>query len=195
MSKHKSRNKANEYRRLKYNTKHSDREKHHTRWKETRRSKRVDVETINPKNLIRKGMPDFKMPHYKSDKELRKKVTPCRGEIWYANLGEYDFKSVQRGRRPVIIISSDESNRNSSTVTILPMTSKMKHTEMPTHVLIESSDITVLEGIEWCLVDRGLVMVEQIRAIDKADLIGHAGSISDDRMTEIEASLRAWTGV
>ena len=50
-----------------------------------------------------------------------------RFEIWMANLPKHDEEShVQRGRRPVVIVSNDIINDTSTVVTVVPITSKMK---------------------------------------------------------------------
>ena len=81
--------------------------------------------------------------------------SPKRMEIWYAKLPMDRRTSVQGGSRPVLIISNDVCNERSSIITVIPMTTQMKHLSQPTHVLwIWRTEIS-----RWCS--------EQIMAIDK----------------------------
>ena len=82
--------------------------------------------------------------------------SPKRMEIWYAKLPMDRRTSVQGGSRPVLIISNDVCNERSSIITVIPMTTQMKHLSQPTHVLMEMED-----G------NQSMVLAEQIMAIDK----------------------------
>ena len=55
-------------------------------------------------------------------------AVPHRGEVWFTDFGEFDNSSVQRGKRPAVIVSIDVSNEKSGTVTVIPLTSKIKKT-------------------------------------------------------------------
>jgi mRNA interferase MazF len=82
--------------------------------------------------------------------------SPKRMEIWYAKLPMDRRTSVQGGSRPVLIISNDVCNERSSIITVIPMTTQMKHLSQPTHVLLDMED-----G------NQSMVLAEQIMAIDK----------------------------
>lgn len=56
-------------------------------------------------------------------------------EIWMADLGDKNG-SIQCGRRPVLIVSNDKNNRYSTTVNVMPMTTKMNKRNLPCHVEI-----------------------------------------------------------
>lgn len=83
-------------------------------------------------------------------------VHPKRMEIWYASLPMDRRTSVQGGNRPVVIVSNDICNEKSNTVTVAPITSQLKHLEMPTHVIIEH-----LRD------ESSMVLAEQIMTVDK----------------------------
>ena len=122
--------------------------------------------------------------HIPSMKRLeRQLVHPKRMEIWYAKLPLDRNTSVQGGSRPVVIISNDICNQRSSTVTVAPITSRMKHLEMPTHVLIGN-----LRD------ENSMVLAEQIQTIDKSRLdrkIGSCAGMED----QIEAAILEQIGI
>lgn len=83
-----------------------------------------------------------------------------RGEIYYANLDPV-VGSEQGGVRPVVIIQNDVGNMYSSTTMVAAITSSKTKHNIPTHIEIYSSD---------CLPKKSLVLMEQIRTIDKTRL-------------------------
>ena len=72
---------------------------------------------INPKKLISKP---------NNNPTIHSETMPARGDVWFAELGSHPGTSVQEGCRPVVIMSNDTANQHSETVTVVPMTSKMK---------------------------------------------------------------------
>lgn len=91
-----------------------------------------------------------------------------RGDIFYADLSPV-VGSEQGGVRPVIIIQNDVGNRHSPTVICAAITSKMNKAKLPTHVEIDAT--------KYQLVKNSVVLLEQIRTIDKQrlrDFICHA---------------------
>ena len=65
---------------------------------------------------------------------------PRRYEIWFADLGDHYGTSVQSGNRPVLVISNDVGNQYSRTVTVIPLTTKLKRMDMPTHIILTEED-------------------------------------------------------
>lgn len=108
---------------------------------------------------------------------------PKRMEIWFANL-EFRFSSnIQGGRRPVLIVSNDINNARSNTVTVLPMTSKMKRPEMPTHTWIDKEAVIGMEK-------GSMILAEQITTIDKSCLERRLGICEDPTtVKKIEATI------
>ena len=95
-----------------------------------------------------------------------------RGEIYFSNLG-YDFRSdKQCGSRPVIVISNNRANRNSSVVTVIPMTSRLNKKPLPTHVFVSRR----LSGLE----KDSIALAEQITNLDKDKLERKVGEIADE---------------
>lgn len=110
-------------------------------------------------------------------------VHPKRMEIWYASLPLDRRTSVQGGNRPVVIISNDICNEKSNTVTVAPITSQLKHLEMPTHVLIENlKDET------------SMVLAEQIMTVDKRFLDRKIGDCKESE-EKIEKALMEQIGI
>ena len=84
-----------------------------------------------------------------------------RGDIFYAYLRPV-IGSEQGGVRPVLIIQNDMGNRYSPTIICAAITSRLQKAKLPTHVLIESA--------RYDIVKDSVVLLEQIRTIDKTRL-------------------------
>lgn len=108
---------------------------------------------------------------------------PCRGEVWFADLGKHPGTSVQEGCRPVFIMSNDTANGHSPTVTVVPMTSKKKKAYLPTHVLVGAGDCPLLGP--------SMALAEQITTIGKSALCKRVGRIGGSKIGEIEAAVLA----
>lgn len=102
-----------------------------------------------------------------------------RGEIFYADLKPV-IGSEQGGVRPVLIIQNNVGNRYSPTTIVAAITSKPK-TKMPTHVALD--DMVELE-------EGSVVLLEQIRTIDKKRLLEYVGNIDESYMKKIDGALR-----
>lgn len=109
-----------------------------------------------------------------------------RGQIYYADL-ETTVGSEQGGIRPVLIVQSNIGNKYSPTTIIVAMTARVhtKH-DLPTHHFISSS-----VGLKH----DSIVLLEQIRTIDKARLRGYIGTINKDDMSQIERKLIISLGI
>lgn len=109
------------------------------------------------------------------------------GDIYYCDLGE-SKGSVQCGKRPVIVIQSNNLNRNSPTVTVAVITSVKKKQTMPSHILI---------GKECGLPEESMIMLEQTRTIDKKEeLLEYIGAVIDkDKRNEIKQGIKSTLGI
>ena len=90
-----------------------------------------------------------------------------RGDIFYADLSPV-VGSEQGGVRPVLIVQNDIGNKYSPTVIVAAITSRINKAKMPTHIEIK--------GDEYGLSKNSVILLEQIRTIDKKRLkerIGH----------------------
>lgn len=104
-----------------------------------------------------------------------------RGSIYYAELGN-GIGSEQKGTRPVLIIQNDMGNKHSPTVICAAITSKIGKAKLPTHVSISSE---VIKGIS----KDSIVMLEQVRTIDKKRLKEYVGSLDLYKMMEIDKAM------
>lgn len=96
-----------------------------------------------------------------------------RGEIYYADLASQgENSSVQSGYRPVLVIQNDIGNAHSPTTIIVPLTSKKKRRDLPTHVRIQASAETGLQK-------DSVALLEQVRTVDKAKLKSKVGFLRD----------------
>jgi len=112
--------------------------------------------------------------------------TILRGEIYFANLGE-GIGSEQKGVRPVLIIQNDIGNKHSPTTIGALITSMNKKINLPVHVKLPKE----VSGLP----QDSLVLLEQIRTIDKKRLIRKVSKLEIDLMNEIENSLRISLGI
>ncbi len=109
-----------------------------------------------------------------------------RGDIYYAELNPV-IGSEQGGTRPVLIISNDTGNRYSPTVIIAAITGKT-HTKakLPTHTEVKN-----FEGL-----DRdSIVLLEQIRTVDKRRLKQYMGIMSAEVMARVDKALAISIGI
>lgn len=101
-----------------------------------------------------------------------------RGDIYYADLNPVTG-SEQGGIRPVLVIQNDTGNRFSPTVIVAAITSNLGKARLPTHIVID----------EDVLSEKSVVLLEQIRTIDKARLIKKLGHLSDRDMLRIDEAI------
>lgn len=109
-----------------------------------------------------------------------------RGEIYYADLSPV-YGSEQGGLRPVLIIQNDIGNRHSPTTIVAPITSRLTKKPLPTHVSIEHSNLALDKD--------GIILLEQIRTIDKDRLRSHIGLVSATTMAEVDKAIKVSLGV
>ena len=105
-----------------------------------------------------------------------------RGSIFWCNLSKNSNNNrtnVQRGMRPVVLISNNIGNNHSPTVTVIPLTTKTKH-PLPTHVFVEGKNVLPAPSVALC---------EQIITIDKLQLGDKLGELSTDELRAINKSL------
>ena len=101
-----------------------------------------------------------------------------RGEIYLAELDK-GIGSEQKGRRPVMIIQNNVGNKHSPTVVVAAITSRMGKHNLPTHVRLSSSN----------LAKDSMVMLEQIRTIDKRRLKEYICKATAEEMELIDGAL------
>lgn len=109
-----------------------------------------------------------------------------RGEIYFANLGE-GIGSEQNGIRPVLIIQNDIGNKYSPTTIGALITSMSKKLDLPVHLEISKG--------ESALPQNSVVLLEQIRTIDKKRLIRKISKLDETIMQDIDQRLKVSLGL
>ncbi|GAB3808757.1 type II toxin-antitoxin system PemK/MazF family toxin [Virgibacillus kimchii] len=110
-----------------------------------------------------------------------------RGGIYFANLGEQDGSSIQKGIRPGIIVQSELGNKHSTTTIFIPLSSKNKG--LPMHVEIKPEDCN-----DGQLNNTSYALCEQIRVISIQSIHNKICSVSDSILNKIYFSLMIATG-
>lgn len=103
-----------------------------------------------------------------------------RGDIYYADLSPV-VGSEQGGVRPVLIIQNDIGNKYSPTVIAAAITSQINKAKMPTHIELSAK--------EYGLNKDSVVLLEQIRTIDKRRLREKTGHLDDKLMQRVNDAL------
>lgn len=109
-----------------------------------------------------------------------------RGDVYWVNLDPF-FGSEQGGTRPVLVLQNDAGNFFSPTLIVAPMSSQVdKRTDLPTHIVLEQ--VRGLDG-------PSLIMLEQLKTIDKRRVRSYAGKLTKEQMAEVEAALTGTLGI
>ncbi|KXB65839.1 toxin-antitoxin system, toxin component, MazF family [Parvimonas sp. KA00067] len=108
-----------------------------------------------------------------------------RGDIFYADLSPV-VGSEQGGVRPVLVVQNDVGNKYSPTVIIAAITSQMNKVKLPTHVEVSA---------EFGLPKNSVVLLEQIRTIDKKRLREKVGFTDEFFMKKVNEALIKSVGV
>ena len=103
-----------------------------------------------------------------------------RGDIYYADLSPV-VGSEQGGLRPVLVIQNNIGNRFSPTVIIAAITSKISKPKMQTHVAVAKSK----DGLG----KDSVILLEQIRTLDKRRLKERIGELSDETMSKVDKAI------
>ena len=103
-----------------------------------------------------------------------------RGDIFYADLSPV-IGSEQGGVRPVLIVQNDVGNRYSPTVICAAITSQINKAKLPTHIEIDSE--------QYSLVKDSVILLEQVRTIDKKRLREKICRLDDYVMKKVDRAL------
>ena len=113
-------------------------------------------------------------------------ISVKRGEIYYADLSPV-VGSEQGGVRPVLIVQNDTGNRHSPTVIAAAITSQINKARLPTHI--------ELSARAFGLSKDSVVLLEQIRTIDKKRLKEKMGKLDDSLMNRVDEALTVSFGL
>ena len=117
-----------------------------------------------------------------------------RGEVWFTELGSHYGTSVQSGCRPVIVVSNNTANEFSRVLTVIPLTTKHKKDDLPTHVTITADDLTRCDRNREFY--DSMLLAEQITTISKAQLVSYLGAVTDyTKLHEIADAISCHLGL
>ena len=113
-------------------------------------------------------------------------MTVKRGDIFYADLSPV-VGSEQGGTRPVLIVQNDMGNRHSPTVIAAAITSQMNKAKLPTHIELTGRNVGLTKD--------SVVLLEQIRTIDKRRLREHMGRLDAAMMNQVDNAIAVSFGL
>lgn len=109
-----------------------------------------------------------------------------RGDIYYADLSPV-VGSEQGGVRPVLIVQNDTGNKYSPTVIAAAITSQINKARLPTHI--------ELSAMEFGLSKNSVILLEQVRTIDKTRLKEKMGHLGEDLMAKVNEAISVSFGL
>lgn len=109
-----------------------------------------------------------------------------RGDIYYADLSPV-VGSEQGGLRPVLIVQNDVGNRYSPTVIAAAITSRMGKTRLPTHIDIYAKEVGLAKD--------SVILLEQVRTLDKRRLREKMGHLEDSVMQRVNTAISVSFGL
>ena len=109
-----------------------------------------------------------------------------RGDIFYADLSPV-VGSEQGGVRPVLVIQNNVGNRYSPTVIVAAITSQMRKAKLPTHIEIKAG--------KFGLIKDSVLLLEQIRTIDKKRIKDKIGLCDSEFMRKIKKAIEISIGL
>jgi mRNA interferase MazF len=104
-----------------------------------------------------------------------------RGEVWRADLSP-TRGTEQSGVRPVLVVQTNRANPHSPHTIVVPFTSRIRQRLLPSHVLVPTG--------EGGLTQDSVALCEQIRVLDVSRLSSRLGSLSVQRMREVNDALK-----
>ncbi len=109
-----------------------------------------------------------------------------RGDIYYADLSPV-IGSEQGGLRPVLIVQNDIGNKYSPTVIAAAITSRMGKAKLPTHIDVPGLDVGLAKD--------SVILLEQIRTLDKRRLKEKMGHLDDETMRGVNNAIQVSFGL
>ena len=107
-------------------------------------------------------------------------MTIKRGELYYADSSPV-VGSEQGGIRPVLVVQNDVGNKYSPTVIAAAVTSKINKAKLPTHIELPSES--------YGLVRDSVILLEQIRTLDKRRLKERIGELNEATMSKVDKAI------
>ena len=113
-------------------------------------------------------------------------MTVKRGDIFYADLSPV-VGSEQGGVRPVVIVQNDVGNKHSPTVIAAAITSRTEKNKLPTHIEVTAD--------RFGLQKDSVILLEQVRTIDKKRLKEKMGHLEDETMEKVNSAISLSLGL
>ena len=114
------------------------------------------------------------------DHGIGQTVLVKRGDIFYADLSPV-IGSEQGGVRPVLIVQNNVGNKHSPTVIVAAITSQINKAKLPTHIELDSR--------VYGLAKDSVILLEQVRTIDRRRLKEKIGRLDDGLMMKVDVAL------
>lgn len=111
-------------------------------------------------------------------------ATILRGDVWYADLSPV-MGSEQGGVRPVVVIQNDIGNKHSPTTIVAPITSRIGKKQLPTHITFNGCG----------LAKDSVILMEQIRTIDKGRLKQKLGCLTNEKWEVVNKAIKISLGL
>ena len=102
-----------------------------------------------------------------------------KGDVYFASLNPI-VGSEQDGERPVVVVQNNLANKHSPTIIVVPITTVLKKMELPTHIPINKNRFLKKDS---------MILVEQIRAIDKKRLKAYLGHLKPEQMKLVDSAI------
>ena len=109
-----------------------------------------------------------------------------RGDIYYADLSPV-VGSEQGGTRPVLIVQNDTGNRHSPTVIAAAITSQIGKARLPTHIELSAQSCGLTRD--------SVILLEQVRTIDKSRLRERMGRLDEPTMNRVDSAIAVSFGL
>ena len=109
-----------------------------------------------------------------------------RGELYYADLNPV-VGSEQGGIRPVLVLQNDVGNKYSPTIIAAATTSRLTKAKLPTHIELAKEQSPLAKN--------SIVLLEQIRTIDKRRLREHMGHVDEHLMNQVDSAIAVSFGL
>lgn len=109
-----------------------------------------------------------------------------RGDIYYADLSPV-VGSEQGGMRPVLIVQNDTGNKHSPTVIAAAITSQTGKAKLPTHIELSGQSVGLTRD--------SVILLEQIRTLDKSRLREKMGRLDSETMTQVDSAIAVSFGL
>jgi len=109
-----------------------------------------------------------------------------RGDIYYADLSPV-VGSEQGGMRPVLIVQNDTGNKHSPTVIAAAITSQTGKAKLPTHIELSGQSVGLTRD--------SVILLEQIRTLDKSRLREKMGRLDSETMTRVDNAIAVSFGL